>query len=75
MNKENIGYWGAGIVSFIVLTYIGMVLHYMLYLSPVPLDIKENGPLIIGSVLSMASGAVGYWLGSSSGSARKETRP
>ena len=67
--------WGAAIVTGIVLTYIGMILHYALYLAPVPLDLKDNGPLIVGCIISMANLGVGYWLGSSVGSARKDDKP
>lgn len=74
MNKDVIALWGAIIVSVVVLGAFTVV-AVLLFSRTIPAESKEIALMIFGGLNSMASGVVGYWVGSSIGSARKDMKP
>ena len=65
--------WGAPIVSLIVLVTFGMVVTFALTKNtPTEADPVLN--MLLGTLGAMATSVVGYWVGSSVGSARKDAR-
>lgn len=70
MNSK-VAIWGAIIVSVIVLTAFASVAG-LLFTRTIPEASKEIALLMFGGLNSMASAVVGYWVGSSVGSSRKD---
>jgi len=65
--------WGAPIVSVVVLlTFGGVVSLTMLRTIPAGSETVLN--VLLGTLAAMATNVVGYWVGSSAGSARKDER-
>jgi membrane protein DedA with SNARE-associated domain len=65
--------WGAPIVSVVVLlTFGGVVSLTMLRTIPTGSETVLN--VLLGTLAAMATNVVGYWVGSSAGSARKDER-
>ena len=62
--------WGAGIVSALVLVLFGACLAAFLF-HGVPEESATLLNILLGTLAAMASNVVGYWVGSSAGSARK----
>lgn len=71
MNKDHIAVWGAIVVSVIVLGAFGTV-AVLLFTRTIPEPSKDLALLMFGGLNSMASAVVGYWIGSSVGSQRKD---
>lgn len=63
--------WGAPIISTIVLAAFGMALYAVLK-EEVPAGSRDIANIMLGTLGAMASAVVGYWVGSSSGSAAKD---
>ena len=63
--------WGAPVVSFIVLATFGIVMGMALTVS-VPEQSTAIVNVLLGSLATMATSVVSYWVGSSAGSARKD---
>jgi hypothetical protein len=63
--------WGAPVVSVVVLVTFGLVL-VMAFTRPIPPGSEALLNVVIGSLATMASGVVGYWVGSSHGSQAKD---
>ena len=74
MNKDSVAIYGAIIVSIVVLGAFATV-AVLLFSKTIPAESKEIALMIFGGLNSMASGVVGYWVGSSIGSARKDMKP
>jgi hypothetical protein len=64
--------WSASIVSFIVLLAFA-VMSWAILTMAVPAENREAAMLMLGALSSYAGAAVAYWLGSSAGSAAKNT--
>lgn len=64
--------WGAAIVSFIVVSGFCLV-GYMVFNSKIPAENREMALYLVGQLSGFVSTAVAYWLGSSAGSARKDS--
>jgi hypothetical protein len=65
--------WGAPVVSVVVLVTFGAVVSLALVRS-IPPGTEPVLNLVLGSLGAMATSVVGYWVGSSAGSARKDVR-
>lgn len=65
--------WGAPVVSVIVLLTFGGVMALAL-LRSLPANAEPVLNVLLGTLGAMATSVVTYWVGSSAGSARKETR-
>jgi hypothetical protein len=63
--------WGAPIISAIVLAAFGMALWAVLK-QEVPAGSRDIANIMLGTLGAMASAVVGYWVGSSAGSASKD---
>lgn len=63
--------WGAPIISAIVLTAFGAALWAVLK-EEVPAGSRDIANIMLGTLGAMASAVVGYWVGSSAGSAVKD---
>ena len=70
--SARIALWGSIAVSVIVLGGF-IAVSVLLFTRTIPAEAKEIALLMFGGLNSMAAGVVGYWCGSSSGSARKDT--
>ena len=66
--------WGAPVVSLVVLATFGCVVTLVL-LHGIPTGSSEAVlNVLLGTLGAMAMNVVGYWVGSSAGSARKDER-
>ena len=65
--------WGAPVTSLVVLATFGGVVSLVL-LRPIPADSGPVLNVLLGTLAAMATNVVGYWVGSSAGSARKDER-
>ncbi len=65
--------WGAPVVSIVVLVTFGGVVSLTL-LRTIPLGSEAVLNVLLGTLGAMATNVVGYWVGSSAGSARKDDR-
>lgn len=65
--------WGAPVVSVVVLVTFGAVVSPALVRS-MPPGTEPVLNLVLGTLGAMATSVVGYWVGSSAGSARKDVR-
>ena len=63
--------WGPVLVSALVLAAFGAVVVMALF-RPIPAGSEALLNILLGNLAAMAMGVVGYWVGSSAGSARKE---
>lgn len=70
-SKDAIAIWGSIIISVLVMVAF-LVVAVLLFSRGIPTESKEIALMIFGGLNSMASGVVGYWVGSSAGSARKD---
>lgn len=64
--------WGAAIVSVIVLALFAVALA-MAWWRPIPPGSEPLVNILLGTLTAMAASATAYWLGSSVGSARKDS--
>lgn len=64
--------YGAALVSALVLVTFGLVL-FLILTEKVPAGQEALLNVMLGALTTMASAVVGYWVGSSAGSARKDT--
>jgi hypothetical protein len=62
--------WAPAIVSFVVLTTFGVVMYAALTHS-LPQGSETILNMLLGTLAAMATSTVGYWVGSSAGSAQK----
>ena len=65
--------WGAPVVSVLVLVTFGGVVSLTL-LRTLPPGSEAVLNVLLGTLGAMATNVVGYWVGSSAGSARKDER-
>ena len=65
--------WGAPLVSVVVLATFGIVVSLVLFRA-VPAGSEAVLNVLLGTLGAMATSVVGYWVGSSAGSARKDDR-
>ena len=65
--------WGAPVTSVVVLLTFGVVMGLVL-LHAVPVGSETVLNVLLGTLGAMATNVVGYWVGSSAGSARKDAR-
>ncbi len=65
--------WGAPIVSLVVLVTFGAVVSLVLFRA-VPAGSEAVLNVLLGTLGAMATSVVGYWVGSSVGSVRKDDR-
>ena len=65
--------WGAPIVSVVVLVSFGAALLAVL-MRALPDGSADVANVMLGTLGAMATSVVGYWVGSSAGSARKDAR-
>ncbi|HEY0206362.1 MAG TPA: hypothetical protein VGC15_19700 [Acetobacteraceae bacterium] len=65
--------WGAPVVSVVVLVTFGGVVSLTL-LRTIPSGSEAVLNVLLGTLGAMATNVVGYWVGSSVGSARKDDR-
>lgn len=65
--------WGAPVVSMVVLLTFGGVVSLVL-LQAIPSGSETVLNVLLGTLGAMATNVVGYWVGSSAGSARKDAR-
>ena len=65
--------WGAPVVSLVVLVTFGGVI-IMALTRAMPPGAEPVLNVLMGTLGAMATSVVGYWVGSSAGSARKDTR-
>ncbi len=65
--------WGAPIVSVVVLLTFGGVVSLTM-LNTIPAGSEAVLNVLLGTLAAMATNVVGYWVGSSAGSARKDER-
>ena len=65
--------WGAPVVSLVVLVTFGAVVSLVLFRT-VPPGSEAVLNVLLGTLGAMATSVVGYWVGSSVGSARKDDR-
>lgn len=63
--------WGPVVVSGLVLAGFGIVVVLALF-RPIPPGSEALLNILLGNLAAMAMGVVGYWVGSSAGSARKD---
>lgn len=63
--------WGPVVVSALVLAGFGLVVVLALF-RPIPPGSEALLNILLGNLAAMAMGVVGYWVGSSAGSARKD---
>ncbi len=63
--------WGAPVVSVVVLVTFGTVVSLVL-LRAIPVGSETVLNVLLGTLAAMATNVVGYWVGSSAGSARKD---
>jgi hypothetical protein len=70
-SHETLAMWGAIIVSVLVMAGFGAALA-LLFLAKLPTEGRDMALLLYGGINSMASAIVGYWVGSSMGSSRKD---
>lgn len=63
--------WGAPVVSLVVLVTFGAVMAMALTRAP-PANAEPVLNVLMGTLGAMATSVVGYWVGSSAGSARKD---
>jgi uncharacterized membrane protein len=71
MHKDLVALWGSIVVSVLVIAGFTAV-AVLLFTKAIPTESKEIALLLFGGLNSMASGVVGYWVGSSVGSSRKD---
>jgi len=65
--------WGAPVTSLVVLvTFAGVMSLVLLHTVPAGSETVLN--VLLGTLAAMATNVVGYWVGSSAGSARKDER-
>ena len=64
--------WGAAVVSLVVLVTFGTVMALALFLA-IPPGSEAVLNVLLGTLAAMATSVVSYWVGSSAGSARKES--
>ena len=65
--------WGAPVVSVVVLVTFGCVVSLTL-LRAIPAGSEAVLNVLLGTLGAMATNVVGYWVGSSAGSACKDER-
>ena len=65
--------WGAPVVSLVVLVTFGAVVSLVLFRA-VPAGSEAVLNVLLGTLGAMATSVVGYWVGSSVGSVRKDDR-
>ena len=65
--------WGAPVVSVVVLLTFGGAVA-MTLMRPMPAGAEAVLNVLLGTLGAMATSVVGYWVGSSAGSARKDAR-
>jgi len=65
--------WGAPVTSIVVLATFGTVM-WLVLLRAVPPGSETVLNVLLGTLAAMATNVVGYWVGSSAGSARKDER-
>ena len=65
--------WGAPVMSLVVLATFGTVVGLVL-LHAIPPGSETVLNVLLGTLGAMATNVVGYWVGSSAGSARKDAR-
>ncbi len=65
--------WGAPVTSLVVLITFGAVVSLVL-LHAIPTGSETVLNVLLGTLAAMATNVVGYWVGSSAGSARKDER-
>lgn len=65
--------WGAPVVSVVVLLTFGAVMSMVLFRT-IPPGSETVLNVLLGTLGAMATSVVGYWVGSSVGSARKDDR-
>ncbi len=65
--------WGAPVTSLVVLATFGCVVS-MVLLHAIPAGSEPVLNVLLGTLAAMATNVVGYWVGSSAGSARKDDR-
>ena len=65
--------WGAPVTSLVVLAIFGSVVSLVL-LHAIPSGSEPVLNVLLGTLAAMATNVVGYWVGSSAGSARKDER-
>lgn len=65
--------WGAPVISLVVLATFGTVM-WLVLLHAVPPGSETVLNVLLGTLAAMATNVVGYWVGSSAGSARKDER-
>ncbi len=65
--------WGAPVTSIVVLVTFGLVVSLVL-LHAIPAGSEPVLNVLLGTLAAMATNVVGYWVGSSAGSARKDER-
>jgi len=65
--------WGAPVTSVVVLATFGAVVSLVL-LHSIPEGSATVLNVLLGTLAAMATNVVGYWVGSSAGSARKDER-
>lgn len=63
--------WGPVVVSSLVLAGFGLVVVLALF-RPIPPGSEALLNILLGNLAAMAMGVVGFWVGSSAGSARKD---
>ena len=63
--------WGAVIVSALVLTQFALACFLVLW-RDVPAGSQQAALVLLGALASNGTMVVGYWVGSSAGSARKD---
>lgn len=71
--EKGVTAWGAPVVSVVVLVTFGTVVSLTL-LRAIPAGSETVLNVLLGTLAAMATNVVGYWVGSSAGSARKDER-
>lgn len=71
--EKGVTAWGAPVVSVVVLLTFGTVVSLVL-LRAIPAGSETVLNVLLGTLAAMATNVVGYWVGSSAGSARKDER-
>ncbi len=71
--EKGVTAWGAPVVSVVVLVTLGTVVSLVL-LRAIPAGSETVLNVLLGTLAAMATNVVGYWVGSSAGSARKDER-
>lgn len=65
--------WGAPVMSLVVLVTFGTVM-WLVLMHAIPPGSETVLNVLLGTLAAMATNVVGYWVGSSVGSARKDAR-